>query len=597
MIKLKTNALKYKNSDGSMVGIDVIGGKQVVDSELSTESTNPIQNKVVSEAVERLSEEKMNKQQGMKNANRLMCVGYDGEVSTAVLGKRFKYQQEPGKNIVPENWENAGFDSDGNWVYSGSGTSNIAVNAKIPVTPGGTYTLSNTLVTPSVVVYLHKWNAVGGYLGSEQLSRFNTYTKKTFTLTTDVYYIGLAAYAGVFNGEKPEYTTMIPDQVMIEVGSAATAYEPYGAQNTLDIRDDAEIPDYWENHISEKIKAVQTLHKNYGKDCFSFVALADMHYNANLGKKSPLLAKRIMDECAIKYAYSLGDISNQGAVTEKDLVIKECEDIEKMIAPIRDRLLMVQGNHDGAYGQLDQDGNGTIEGTEYYCYNLTPGEMHQWLFRKVGLVGDVYFDESGTAYYVDDTASRVRYITLNCNCLDYALNEDGSAKYNTMRMFRFTQKQYDFLLDAFVDGLDERWNIVVGAHVPLDGTEGPAWGTASVREYTLMKDFLTAFKNKTSFNGSFAGTSGFDAVTVTADFTTAKANFVGYFCGHLHDDYHKPAETYGIDMIGIASDRSREGMTAGTTTEQSFDVVTVDTKNRKIYCTKIGFGEDREIDY
>ena len=57
MIKLKTNALKYKNSDGSMVGIDVIGGKQVVDSELSTESTNPIQNKVVSEAVERLSDE------------------------------------------------------------------------------------------------------------------------------------------------------------------------------------------------------------------------------------------------------------------------------------------------------------------------------------------------------------------------------------------------------------------------------------------------------------------------------------------------------------------------------------------------------------
>lgn len=57
MLKLKTNALKYKNKDGSMVGIDVIGSEQAVDSELSTESTNPVQNKVVAEEFERLSEE------------------------------------------------------------------------------------------------------------------------------------------------------------------------------------------------------------------------------------------------------------------------------------------------------------------------------------------------------------------------------------------------------------------------------------------------------------------------------------------------------------------------------------------------------------
>ena len=306
-----------------------------------------------------------------------------------------------------------------------------------------------------------------------------------------------------------------------------------------------------------------------------------------------------MDACDIKYAYVLGDLTGSNSPFTRDEIIAECDGIDKMLAPIRDRLLVVQGNHDGTWGWIDDNGNGTAENAELWKYNFTRGEMHKWMYRKLGFVGNVYFDESGTAYYIDDTASRVRYIALNCSCLDDETNADGSAKYNVMKMFSFTQSQYDFLKDeALVDGLDERWNIVIGAHAPLTPYES-MWGSGDNVEYKLMRDFLTAFRNKTSFSGTFAGTAdnGFDAVTVSADFTSAKANLIGYFAGHTHDNYHYAHADHGIDMIGIAADRQRESMTANTTTEQSFDVITIDTKGKKIYCTKIGFGDDREISY
>lgn len=62
MLKLKTNALKYKKPDGSMDDIGVVAGGQIVDDTLSKTSANPIQNKVVAEEFERISDEVSNKQ-------------------------------------------------------------------------------------------------------------------------------------------------------------------------------------------------------------------------------------------------------------------------------------------------------------------------------------------------------------------------------------------------------------------------------------------------------------------------------------------------------------------------------------------------------
>ena len=260
-------------------------------------------------------------------------------------------------------------------------------------------------------------------------------------------------------------------------------------QKQIDHLSEATIPEYWQEHISEKISAIKSLQDNGGKDCFSFVVLTDMHYPANLGKISPVLAKKIMDECDIKYALCLGDTQTRSCHATKELLLTENEAIEEMLSPIRDRLLQTEGNHDGAYGNL----NGTT-----YVYNLTPAELHSAIYRKVGLVGSVHFDEGGSGYYIDDTANKVRYIVLNTQCNDYKLQDDGTVKYPKMWLFRFTQSQFDLMIEALNNIPSNSWNVVVAGHCPL---------TQEIGDREVMQGVLNAYKNKITYTGNYMGTA------------------------------------------------------------------------------------------
>jgi predicted phosphodiesterase len=370
-------------------------------------------------------------------------------------------------------------------------------------------------------------------------------------------------------------------------------------QNKVENINTTEIPDYWKTHIDEKISTIKNLHRQYGKDCFSFVLFADTHYPSNLSKISPVLAKRIMDETNIKYALHVGDWQTRGCLATKELLLEENEAIEKMFAPIQDRLLMEQGNHDGSYGWLDRDGDGTYNNSgkapkdrETYVHNLTPQELHEFAYRKVGTIGDVHFDETGTAYYIDDTSNNVRYIGLNTQQNNYELQADGTQLYPKMWIMRFTQPQFDFLTkEALVEGVKEKTKIVIFAHVPT---------TQELGDKDVMNGVLRAFVNKTTYSGSYAGEYGYDAVSVNVDFTDVKGTFVGYFHGHTHIDSVNTSN--GFNIIGTRCDAKEENTDAlknerveGTVTEQSFDVFTVTPT--KIYATKIGAGVDREISY
>lgn len=273
------------------------------------------------------------------------------------------------------------------------------------------------------------------------------------------------------------------------------------------------IPDYWQDYLDGKINTIKALQDVGGKDCFSFVVMTDLHYPSNLGKCSPDLARKIMEEINAKYVFCLGDVQTRGCWHTKEEVVDELADIEKMFAPIRDRLFRTQGNHDGSYGWLDRDGDWQYTNTgkepadrETYVYNLTPAEIFERIYRPNGMVGDIHTDESGTGYYIDDTANRVRYIVLNTQKNDYELQEDGTQKYPNMWLFRFTQSQFDFLAnEALVDGLTDAWNVVVFGHCPL---------YQEIGDREVMQGVLNAYKNKATYKGEYAGTADSEAVVV-----------------------------------------------------------------------------------
>lgn len=263
------------------------------------------------------------------------------------------------------------------------------------------------------------------------------------------------------------------------------------------------IPEYWKEYLTEKIAEIKALQAEGGKDCFSFIVLADTHYPSNLGKNSPILAKEILDKCDIRYALLLGDAQTRGCHNTKELLLAENEQIEEMLSPIRDRLLQTEGNHDGSYGWLDRDGDGKYDNTdkepaerESYVYNLTPAELHSAIYRKVGLVGDVHFDESGSGYYSDDVANKVRYIVLNTQCNKYELQEDGTSKYPKMWLMNFTQPQFDLVIDALNNIPSNSWKVVVAGHCPL---------FQEIGDREIMQGVLNAYKNKTSYSGEYEG--------------------------------------------------------------------------------------------
>ena len=363
----------------------------------------------------------------------------------------------------------------------------------------------------------------------------------------------------------------------------------------------AQLPDYWLEYLPDKIAAIRAMQETYGKDCFSFPLLTDIHISVNLGKRSGLLAKVLMEACDMRYALCLGDVVTRGADKTAASMDASFSAAEALLLPIRDRLLQTQGNHDGSWGAEDLDDDGDVEGTEYYCHNFTPQKLHGLIYRKVGLVGEVHFDASGSGYYVDDVSNKVRYILLNSHNNTHSENEDGTARYNNMRVFRFCQSQYDLTVEALRTIPGDDWAVITASHAPLNDSYAAIFG-GTAGDHVLMRRLLAAYKNKTAFSGSFAGTYGDDAVSVTADFSGAKGQYIAHFAGHSHTDSCGVYD--GITVITTRCDGKEENDAAlneekvpGTTTEQSFDVFTVNRATRRIVATKIGAGGSRTISY
>jgi hypothetical protein len=285
------------------------------------------------------------------------------------------------------------------------------------------------------------------------------------------------------------------------------------------------LPDYWEEYLPNKIADIKAAQDEGGKDSFSYVVLTDMHYPSNLAKRAPTLAKKIMDECNIKYVLILGDTRTRGVKSTKEECEAEWDNIEKMLEPLHGKILMTQGNHDAGYGRGDYDGDGD---NDTYAYEYTPAEMFNRVYRRAGLL-NAHYDNSGTAFYVDDVSAKVRYILLNTQ-LNFNGNEgyssyetvDGMAKYPSMWKFRYTQCQYDFLInDALTTVPDDEWGVIIGSHCPINQS-------GEMPEYAVMVGVLNAYNNKTTYTGEYEGMASGGSAPIpnfTNKVDTADADF------------------------------------------------------------------------
>ena len=310
------------------------------------------------------------------------------------------------------------------------------------------------------------------------------------------------------------------------------------------------VPAYYNTHlataiskINNDINAGKTV--NYGTDIESFVFITDVHWNANK-KHSPGLIKKLLNSCPIKTVVCGGDIiqNNAGAKSAGVAEIRSFTDSIVNI-PCYD-YFCVFGNHDDN-GQDNNTLDNCFTKDEQFNILYAPfsdkKNVH-WSFEDTTINWDRSNEIIKNDFYVDHVRTKTRYL-----CIDWNHPMSGN---------RVTWMQN-------VLSLNDGFRVIViyhGIYSNNNGTLDP--------EHIAIMNILQPYKSK----------------------------IVALFTGHAHMD--GVVDYYGdgsVPVIVTSCDtfRNAPGYTEGTITEQCFDVVVVDYLNSKIKLTRIGRGNDREV--
>ena len=389
---------------------------------------------------------------------------------------------------------------------------------------------------------------------------------------------------------------------IIEVESEATALSNRISENTanitqLDERVDiiesgntSSVPTFWQSAIASAKEKILAKHNLGGVGCVSFVLTSDIHASAGIdekGKRFGIVAKAIMDEANIPLFVSTGDLMSQSSHADVSNVYAELTLVKSWLEPIPFyQQALVMGNHDGAWGDT----------TSGYYYKQLPLEIvYNQIYRKQAMDLRRVSGDNGTYYYLDNESQKMRYIMLNShNTPSYAENEDGTAVYDRFHTDCMCQDQYDWLTNVALD-MPDGYTACLFMHSPYPG----GW--------QLMVGIVDAYNNKSTYNNSFTDSENtWRNSTINVDFSNVKGTIAGVFAGHTHIDAIRhvgdnpmystcPLIITPNSVGGAVKDGTTR--TDGTDTEFVMDIVTVDTKNRNIYITRLGAGNDREISY
>lgn len=316
------------------------------------------------------------------------------------------------------------------------------------------------------------------------------------------------------------------------------------------------IPTYYNQYLADKISAIEG-HNATAR--FGFIT--DTHYNGyNNAKHSKALMTRICKEVPeIHHFFNGGDLINTAASYTKEEIIRSLNKASDYVRP--DCLIRyhnIIGNHD-----TGEDYGGGVK----IPAKLTVEEYANATGSYLSYADEMYDPLNCSQYYVDD--GDVRYIVLNGNLREIT----GETYTDTWRFFARS------LLSA------NNKTIVVFNHI----IRGSNMQIAPFSQ-TIM-DAIDAYNAREEFTYSGA----------TFDFSNSNGQVACFIGGHTHKD-ESFTTTDGVPVIISTTDNAGAEVgtlvrTIGTTSEQAFDIFTIDTSERKIYATRIGAGSDRQFSY
>ena len=370
--------------------------------------------------------------------------------------------------------------------------------------------------------------------------------------------------------------------------AAAEAAQPYA------------VPSYWKDKIYNVVRSVRNAQDESGMHGVCFALCSDMHIHDNennFARNLGAVAAAVMDEADIPMMINCGDLLTNDSVARAEWM-KPCYDRAwKILKPVKEKLLLLQGNHDGAWGAYTMSNTATA-----YKKNISPQKLWQYLFRPQSNHFARVNGPSGTCFYVDNTLQKTRFICLNSHDGHWSENPDGTAVWNTMTG-GYTQQQINFLVNAL--NVETDWCIVIASHIPP--TSKLPIDYSGVRCTELVRGITAAYAQRGTYEGSYLhnaanGEDSWADASVSVDFTGAKGEIAGWFCGHAHCDAivenDLPFPIVTITCAGNFSYDSAEPQRAlNSVLETAVDFVTINKKDRTITLIRLGVGSDRSVSY
>ncbi|MBR0404088.1 MAG: InlB B-repeat-containing protein [Eggerthellaceae bacterium] len=294
---------------------------------------------------------------------------------------------------------------------------------------------------------------------------------------------------------------------------------------------------YWDEHLDAKCTRVNELSASVEGSVPGVVFITDMHVPSNT-LVSPYLIREVLRRTDTNMVVFGGDAIN-GQTDKTDAV--------DMLRFIWDsfpdtEVHFVRGNHDA-----------NTEGSNVSSKRKITAD--EFLEQFAGKNED---RESGSLDCCrDDSEHKVRYIFMDSGA-------PNSAYVTTL--------QLAWLKDRVLE-LEEGWTVLLFIHQFFKMYPGyDACGK-------LIKRLLDQI------------------------YDDAKAEIAGVISGHVHHD-RVEFSSKGYPMISTACDAYAKAAKAdasmrrvGTTTEQAFDVISLNTKEKMVYLTRVGAGEDRAYRY
>ena len=330
------------------------------------------------------------------------------------------------------------------------------------------------------------------------------------------------------------------------------------------------IPDHWQEKYDSVVESVKALQVTGGADAVSFCWFSDLHYvptseyTKNVGK----LCAAVMNECDIPFTLFTGDTTTASGLPTEAILLDYIDGAQDMLSPIgHENLLTCWGNHDDVWGTYTPSGGTTV----HFVNKVASPKMWYHMHRLQAKDTRRHYGEHGTYFYVDDNPKRVRFICLNCQFYD-----GGAISGATGQMTgNYGTEQLDWLENVALD-VPSGYSVIIATHNP------PTAQTINGATYYLSQIS--------------------DGEDLRSIIQASTADIIAIFAGHCHADAYVSGDLK-CPIVTITSavntpyDADWSTRVAGTDTETAIDVVTINKKTRKINCTRLGYGSDREISY